>query len=71
VLRPFSFGAAKALPLTTRRAIVCRGRDGWTRDHERTNGQVDGFYTGFSNSSLWPLLHWMTPYARFSNKWCE
>ena len=20
---------------------------------------------GFSNSSMWPLLHWMTPYARF------
>ncbi|CAJ1368074.1 unnamed protein product [Effrenium voratum] len=32
---------------------------------------VVDFYTGFSNSSLWPLLHWMTPYARFKRAWAE
>lgn len=32
---------------------------------------VDDFYTGFSNSSMWPLLHWMTPYARFKRAWAE
>jgi len=32
---------------------------------------VDDFYTGFSNSSMWPLLHWMTPYARFKRTWAE
>lgn len=33
--------------------------------------EVDGFYAGFSNSSLWPLLHWMTPYARFKRAWAD
>lgn len=32
---------------------------------------VDDFYTGFSNSSMWPLLHRMTPYARFKRTWAE
>lgn len=32
---------------------------------------VVDFYNGFSNSSLWPLLHWMTPYARFKRSWAE
>ncbi|CAE7032040.1 TPS1 [Symbiodinium natans] len=32
---------------------------------------VDDFYTGFSNSSLWPLMHWMTPYARFKRAWSD
>mmetsp|Transcript_89767 Transcript_89767/g.187552 ORF Transcript_89767/g.187552 Transcript_89767/m.187552 type:complete len:946 (+) Transcript_89767:83-2920(+) len=32
---------------------------------------VEDFYNGFSNSSLWPLLHWMTPYARFKRSWFE
>jgi len=36
-----------------------------------TQSEVDGFYAGFSNSSLWPLLHWMTPYARFKRVWAE
>jgi trehalose 6-phosphate synthase/phosphatase len=29
------------------------------------------YYTGFSNSSLWPLLHYMTPYARYEESWWE
>eukprot|EP00929_Paragymnodinium_shiwhaense_P071398 TRINITY_DN36302_c0_g1_i1.p1 TRINITY_DN36302_c0_g1~~TRINITY_DN36302_c0_g1_i1.p1 ORF type:complete len:1049 (-),score=290.51 TRINITY_DN36302_c0_g1_i1:65-3211(-) len=33
--------------------------------------EVEDFYNGFSNSSLWPLLHWMTPYARFKKSWAD
>ncbi|UCD78200.1 MAG: bifunctional alpha,alpha-trehalose-phosphate synthase (UDP-forming)/trehalose-phosphatase [Desulfobacterales bacterium] len=29
------------------------------------------FYTGFSNSSLWPLLHYMSAYARYDERWWE
>lgn len=32
---------------------------------------VEEFYNGFSNASLWPLLHWMIPYARFKKAWAE
>eukprot|EP00811_Abedinium_folium_P034087 NODE_699_length_2823_cov_8.501113.p1 GENE.NODE_699_length_2823_cov_8.501113~~NODE_699_length_2823_cov_8.501113.p1 ORF type:complete len:891 (+),score=227.65 NODE_699_length_2823_cov_8.501113:88-2760(+) len=32
-----------------------------------TQEEVDMFYTGYSNSSLWPLLHTMIPYARFNS----
>lgn len=34
-----------------------------------SQAEVEDFYSGFSNSSLWPLLHWMTPYARFKKAW--
>jgi len=27
------------------------------------------FYTGFSNSSLWPLLHYISSYARYEQRW--
>ena len=33
--------------------------------------EVERYYSGYSNSSLWPLLHWMTPYARFSGSWYD
>eukprot|EP00927_Polykrikos_kofoidii_P030499 TRINITY_DN2620_c1_g1_i2.p1 TRINITY_DN2620_c1_g1~~TRINITY_DN2620_c1_g1_i2.p1 ORF type:complete len:984 (+),score=156.13 TRINITY_DN2620_c1_g1_i2:112-3063(+) len=36
-----------------------------------TPTEVEDFYNGFSNSSLWPLLHWMTAYARFKRTWFE
>lgn len=29
------------------------------------------YYTGFSNSSLWPLLHYISPYARYAQEWWE
>jgi trehalose 6-phosphate synthase/phosphatase len=29
------------------------------------------YYTGFSNSSLWPLLHYNSAYARYSECWYE
>jgi len=32
---------------------------------------VDEYYTGFSNSSLWPLLHYMSPYARYGQGWWQ
>jgi len=32
---------------------------------------VEDFYNGFSNSSLWPVLHWMTSCARFRKTWWE
>lgn len=31
--------------------------------------EAENFYTGFSNSSLWPLLHYMSPYARYEEIW--
>jgi len=36
-----------------------------------TDDEADAFYTGFSNTSLWPLLHWMTPYAHYSAAWTD
>lgn len=36
-----------------------------------TREEIDGFYEGYSNSTLWPLLHYMVERARFSNDWWE
>lgn len=32
---------------------------------------LDGFYEGYSNSTLWPLLHYMVERAKFENGWWE
>lgn len=31
--------------------------------------EQDGFYEGFSNSTLWPVLHYMVERAKFSSNW--
>lgn len=36
-----------------------------------TDQQAKRYYTGYSNSSLWPLLHYRPTYARFDEKWFE
>ena len=36
-----------------------------------TGPEVDDYYTGYSNSSLWPLLHYITTYARYEESWWE
>lgn len=36
-----------------------------------THEEMDGFYEGYSNSTLWPLLHYMVERAKFSNEWWE
>lgn len=36
-----------------------------------TGAEIDGFYEGYSNSTLWPLLHYMGQRARFENDWAE
>ena len=33
--------------------------------------EADGFYGGFANSSLWPLLHYMTNYMRYDPAWWD
>ena len=33
--------------------------------------EAHDYYTGYSNSSLWPLLHYITPYARYEEIWWE
>ena len=33
--------------------------------------EADDYYTGYSNSSLWPLLHYITPFARYEEVWWE
>ncbi|MEJ2099059.1 MAG: bifunctional alpha,alpha-trehalose-phosphate synthase (UDP-forming)/trehalose-phosphatase [Desulfobacterales bacterium] len=33
--------------------------------------EADDYYTGYSNSSLWPLLHYITTYARYEEIWWE
>lgn len=33
--------------------------------------EIEGFYHGFSNSSLWPLLHWMPGKFRYQRDWWE
>ncbi|GAA5494379.1 trehalose 6-phosphate synthase/phosphatase [Rubritalea squalenifaciens DSM 18772] len=30
---------------------------------------IDGYYEGYANSTLWPLLHYMTGRARFNTDW--
>lgn len=30
---------------------------------------IQAYYTGFANSSLWPLLHYLPNYARFDAQW--
>ncbi|SOE20093.1 trehalose 6-phosphate synthase/phosphatase [Spirosomataceae bacterium TFI 002] len=32
-----------------------------------SQAEVDGFYFGFSNRTLWPLLHYFTEYAEFNS----
>ncbi len=32
---------------------------------------ADEYYTGFANSSLWPLLHYISPYARYEERWWQ
>lgn len=34
-----------------------------------TRAELDGYYEGYSNSTLWPLLHYMTGRARFETQW--
>ncbi len=34
-----------------------------------TAAEIDGFYEGYANSTLWPLLHYMVERASFSNAW--
>ena len=36
-----------------------------------TKKDVKRYYDGFSNSSLWPLLHYMTVYSNYDDKWYE
>ena len=33
-----------------------------------TQDELDGFYEGYSNSTLWPLLHYMVERAKFSSE---
>jgi trehalose 6-phosphate synthase/phosphatase len=33
--------------------------------------EICDFYNGFSNSSLWPLLHYMTNYVRYEKSWWQ
>ncbi|MBN2376174.1 MAG: bifunctional alpha,alpha-trehalose-phosphate synthase (UDP-forming)/trehalose-phosphatase [Sedimentisphaerales bacterium] len=33
--------------------------------------QVNDYYNGFSNTSLWPLLHYMANYSRHEERWYE
>jgi trehalose 6-phosphate synthase/phosphatase len=34
-------------------------------------GEAVGFYEGFSNSSIWPLLHYLPNYLRYEPEWWE
>jgi len=36
-----------------------------------TAAEAEAFYEGFANSSLWPLLHYMTNYFRYEPPWWE
>lgn len=33
--------------------------------------EIDGFYEGYANSTLWPLLHYMVERAKFSREWWD
>ena len=32
--------------------------------------EATSFYEGFSNSSIWPLLHYLPNYLRYESAWC-
>jgi trehalose 6-phosphate synthase/phosphatase len=32
---------------------------------------IQAYYTGFANTSLWPLLHYLPNYARYEKRWFE
>jgi len=34
-----------------------------------TQEQVNNYYDGYSNASLWPILHYFFGLARFNEKW--
>ncbi|MES2982058.1 MAG: bifunctional alpha,alpha-trehalose-phosphate synthase (UDP-forming)/trehalose-phosphatase [Verrucomicrobiota bacterium] len=36
-----------------------------------TRDELDGFYEGYSNSTLWPVLHYMVERAKFSREWWQ
>lgn len=36
-----------------------------------TRDELDGYYEGYSNATLWPLLHYMVERAKFSNDWWQ
>lgn len=36
-----------------------------------TREELDGFYDGYSNATLWPLLHYMLERTRFSADWWD
>lgn len=36
-----------------------------------TAKEIDAYYYGLSNASLWPLLHYMQTYARFQEDWFD
>lgn len=36
-----------------------------------SQADLDGFYEGYANSTLWPILHYMVERAAFSKEWWE
>ncbi|MEO1856337.1 MAG: bifunctional alpha,alpha-trehalose-phosphate synthase (UDP-forming)/trehalose-phosphatase [Rubritalea sp.] len=36
-----------------------------------SEGNIQDYYDGYSNSTLWPLLHYMQDRARFNTEWIE
>ncbi|HUF61139.1 MAG TPA: bifunctional alpha,alpha-trehalose-phosphate synthase (UDP-forming)/trehalose-phosphatase [Verrucomicrobiales bacterium] len=36
-----------------------------------STADIDGFYEGYSNSTLWPVLHYMVQRARFDRDWAK
>ncbi|MFZ1986921.1 MAG: bifunctional alpha,alpha-trehalose-phosphate synthase (UDP-forming)/trehalose-phosphatase [Desulfatitalea sp.] len=35
------------------------------------DAEATDYYDGFSNSTMWPLLHYMTTYSRYKTQWYE
>ncbi|GHC59107.1 bifunctional alpha,alpha-trehalose-phosphate synthase (UDP-forming)/trehalose-phosphatase [Roseibacillus persicicus] len=36
-----------------------------------SQAELDGFYEGYANSTLWPILHYMVERAKFSQEWWD
>lgn len=46
------------------------------RDHKHTpvflnEDQIENYYNGFCNSSLWPLLHYISTYSHYDESWWD
>lgn len=62
--------SANEVPKKLKKAVVTKTKEQKCIPVALTAEEIQGFYYGFSNRSLWPLFHYFTEYAEFeSSDW--